>query len=923
MDYGYSCSCTDLTAVKEMASEIEKKWQDRWKNDKIFEPAVDESRKKFLITVPWPYTSGSLHVGHGRTYTLGDIIARYKRIMGFNVLFPMGFHQSGTPVLSIAQKIGRKDASTINLYTEYLSQYGEKNIQRIIESFSDPSAIAEYFSNAIINDFTLMGYSIDWSRKFTSAEPMYQDFVSWQFKKLNSKGFLTRGDYPLLFSIDDQNPVGEDDIKDGDTDKVTVEEFTAVKFMGKTFSMTAASLRPETIYGITNLWVSPRGNYHLISINGEKTVVSEKCMTKLTLQGRNITDNRKIGVAELLKEEVTVPITGKKIKVLSADFVDPDNATGIVYSVPAHSIMDYVALKEEDVHYIPDPIIEMPPNSESSVEKLVTKLGITSPSDQEKIAEATQVLYRDEFYSGIMNGLTPLEGKTVQEARTYVREQLIAQSLGFTLYETSRKAETRSGSEVVVAVIKDQWFIDYSRQDWKKESHELVDRMAFYPEYLKRIFHDAIDWLRQRPCARKRGLGTKLPMDTEWVIESLSDSTIYPAVYTNSPQLREIFNSSGSLNFDLIDSIFLDSSYAVEGRFHNMVVEAKRQWNYWYGVDLRLTTSPHISNHLSFYIMNHSALFSGSKLPVSIAISGTVTSKGAKIGKSKGNVVSLLDVVNHYSADIYRLFVAVGADIVTDLDWNEEDVGTNSRKIDQFVQILDAYSPDDGKLTYIEEWFVSSFYSRLKSFISEMDQYGIRHAYISIFHEVLNDLKYVERRGGRINLILTRILNHWLIALSPVMPHLCEEYWHRYISDSYVSLQVLPPIPEGYPDEDILRAEDYISRTIQDIREIIKATGIQPRSISIGVVADEIKKIFPLLIKGDMVLIPSEMRWVIPEFMKIRNLILQYDGDELFILNGNKDFLETTFSCPVNINKSAASRKGKNAWPGRPLIRLE
>ncbi|EQD78685.1 leucyl-tRNA synthetase, partial [mine drainage metagenome] len=323
------------------------------------------------------------------------------------------------------------------------------------------------------------------------------------------------------------------------------------------------------------------------------------------------------------------------------------------------------------------------------------------------------------------------------EARSYVREQLISLSLGFILYETSRKAETRSGSEVVVAVIKDQWFIDYSRQDWKEESHALVDRMTFYPEYLKRIFHDAIDWLRQRPCARKRGLGTKLPMDSGWVIESLSDSTIYPAVYTNSPQLRDIFNAFGSLNFDLVDSIFSDSAYVVEAGLQNTVLEAKRQWNYWYGVDLRLTTSPHISNHLSFYIMNHAALFSGHKLPVSISISGTVTSRGAKIGKSKGNVVSLLNVVQRYSADIYRLFVAVGADIVTDLDWNEDDVGTNSRKIDQFMQVLDSFSPDDGKLTYIEEWFVSSFFSRLRSFISEMDQYGIRQAYISIFHEVL------------------------------------------------------------------------------------------------------------------------------------------------------------------------------------------
>ncbi|EQD57624.1 hypothetical protein B1B_08699, partial [mine drainage metagenome] len=117
--------------------------------------------------------------------------------------------------------------------------------------------------------------------------------------------------------------------------------------------------------------------------------------------------------------------------------------------------------------------------------------------------------------------------------------------------------------------------------------------------------------------------------------------------------------------------------------------------------------------------------------------------------------------------------------------------------------------------------------------------------------------------------------------------------------------------------------EDYITRTIQDTREIIKATGMQPGSISISVVPDEIKKIFPLLVKGDMSSIPPDRKWIIPEFMKIRNLILQYDGDELSILNENKHFLETTFSCSISIEKSAASRRGKNAWPGRPLIHIQ
>ena len=204
-----------------------------------------------------------------------------------------------------------------------------------------------------------------------------------------------------------------------------------------------------------------------------------------------------------------------------------------------------------------------------------------------------------------------------------------------------------------------------------------------------------------------------------------------------------------------------------------------------------------------------------------------------------------------------------------------------------------------------------------------MDQYAIRHAYISIFHEVMNDLKYLERRGGRVNVVLQKIMRHWLIALSPVIPHLCEEYWHRHVSESYVSLEILPAIPDGYPDESVLKAEEYVNRIIQDIREIMKATGIEPKSIQVSVVPDEIRAIFPSLAKGDMSKVPQDMKWTIPEFMKIRNLISQFDGDEYSILESSKEYLESTFGCKVSVSRGRPDRRNKNAWPGRPLIRLE
>ncbi|MCL5874351.1 MAG: class I tRNA ligase family protein, partial [Candidatus Thermoplasmatota archaeon] len=238
-------------------SAIEEKWLSRWKNEKAFEPKPNG--KKFLLTVPWPYCNGALHIGHGRTYTVGDIVARYKRMRGFNVLYPMGFHISGTPVLAFSKKIEHGDQTTINLYKSYLELYGDDPSK--VSEFSVPSNIASYFSERIINDFTNMGFSIDWTRKFTSGEPIYNKFVEWQFRLLQEKKLIKIGDYPILYSAEEGNPVGEDDILEGDTDKVSITQFTGVFFYVGNDILLASTVRPETLDGVTNIFLNPEAQY--------------------------------------------------------------------------------------------------------------------------------------------------------------------------------------------------------------------------------------------------------------------------------------------------------------------------------------------------------------------------------------------------------------------------------------------------------------------------------------------------------------------------------------------------------------------------------------------------------------------------------------------------------------------------------------
>lgn len=903
-----------------MQEEIEAKWQKKWAESRLFEPRIDPRREKFMITVPWPYTSGSLHVGHGRTYTLGDIVARYKRSKGFNVLFPMGFHESGTPVLAIAQNIRKGQKSTLDQYREYLEQYGEKDVDSVLESFKEPSAIAVYFSNAIIHDFTRMGYSIDWNRRFRSAEPMFQEFVKWQFQKLNSLGHISRGDYPLLFSIDDDNPVGEDDIKDGDTDKVGIEEFTAVKFKTKGFSVIAGSLRPETIYGVNNLWMSDSGEYVLAQVNDEKIALSASAMEKLQHQKTDVKFLRKMSKNELLDSKYTVPLTGKKIWMFESKFVDTENATGFVYSVPAHSIWDYIALKDAKAELKFDKLISMQ-DPEMNVESLVSKFNIKSLDDKEALDQATQVLYKEEYYSGIMtDAVHRYSGQPASKAREAIRDELLADHDAIIFYETSRDAVTRSGSKVIVAVVKGQWFIDYSDTKWKGATHKLIDEMLFLPEYVRKAFHDSIDWLKQRPCARTRGLGTKLPFDDRWVIESLSDSTIYPAVYTNAPQLRKLLEAKGSLDPEMLDRIFLGRN-GIRSSILEETARAERA--YWYGIDLRITAPAHISNHLSFYLMNHVAIFNQKDYPKGILISGMVTSRGAKIGKSKGNVVSLVDIIEKYSADVYRMFVAVGADISTELDWNELDVSTTSKKLELFKLMMEDYEKEKVELRYIERWFLASFFAKYQSYVESMDKYSLRKGYVTIFHEVLNDLRYMESRGGRVNAVLGDIVRYWLVALSPVIPHIAEEYWHRHVENSFVSTAVLPTVATSMLNQNILRMQEYVENVASDIREIIKATGINPAKIEISVSPKQLFDFHNKMEENKTSEISSDLKSLIPDYMKNKKSIQDFGIEELEALKENLTSLKETFGCEVSADIAEISQKGKNAWPGRPAINLQ
>ncbi|MFX1598328.1 MAG: class I tRNA ligase family protein, partial [Promethearchaeota archaeon] len=292
--------------------EIETKWQMRWREAAAFEANPDPQRQKFYFTVPYPYANAPLHVGHGRTYTIGDIIVRYKRMKGLNVLWPMAAHVTGTPVFGVARRIQENDPEIIKEYQSHIALYSSKeDVKSILSTFTEPAVIARFFASVFEDDFRKLGYSIDWRRHFTTNDPEYRAFVTWQFLKLQKKGYITKGAYPILFCVSCGNAVGEDDLLEGADARIA--EYVAIKFPFQDGFLVAGTLRPETVFGVTNLWVNPTSTYMKLEVDQEFWYVAQPAAQKLVNQGHRAKRVEEIPGTELVGQTCKSPVDDKEI----------------------------------------------------------------------------------------------------------------------------------------------------------------------------------------------------------------------------------------------------------------------------------------------------------------------------------------------------------------------------------------------------------------------------------------------------------------------------------------------------------------------------------------------------------------------------------------------------------------------------------
>ncbi|MDW5548642.1 leucine--tRNA ligase [Methanosarcina sp.] len=953
--------------------EIEKKWQKKWNESHIFQAEPDK-REKFFITIPYPYLNGNLHAGHTRTFTIGDVVARHKRMLGYNVLYPMGFHVTGTPIVGLAELIANRDPQTMDVYERLHGIPGD-----ILPTLDTPEKIVDYFKRESEKAMRNIGYSIDWRRKFTTTDPTYKKFIEWQYIRLEEKGLIVKGSHPVKWCPNDNNPVEDHDILHGE--EATIVEYTLIKFRYKDLVLPCATLRPETTYGVTNLWVNPDVTYVKAKVtqgeNEEFWVVSKEAFRKLTFTDRTVEYIEDVPAKAIIGIKLTNPVTGDEVISLPASFVRPENGSGIVMSVPAHAPFDYLALRDlydadlseyginEDLRNIKlISLIKVPEFGEFPAKEIVESMGITSQKDP-KAEEATKIVYRREFHGGVLKELTgKYEGQAVSKIKDILTRDFVSSNAGETFYEFSEPVVCRCGTPCVVNMVKGQWFLNYSNPEWKAKVYKCLDQMRVIPEEYRVEFENKVDWLKDKACARRKGLGTRLPFDKEWLIESLGDSTIYMSYYVIARFIENGELKIENLTLSFFDYILLGKSdlaaaSADTGLSPELLEEIRRHFNYWYPVDLRSSGKDLVPNHLLFFLFHHVALFEEEKWPKALAVNGFVSLEGQKMSKSKGPILTMESAVSKYGADITRMYILSTAEQTQDADWQRTGIESARRQVDRFYSFANSVI-ESGKradlsteLKQIDRWILSRIQNYIRDTNAALYSIQTREAIQNSFFLLQNDVKWYQRRGGET--LLYYVLDNWVRLMSPFTPHLCEEIWEAMGHKDPISLAQYPLYNEDLIDDGAELAEEMIKGTLEDVEEIIRVTKMTPQKVHLYTapawkaeaircacemqlecsleVGTLIKK---LMANPDLKRfgkeIPKFVQKIVQEFKSGSadryEILTGPNIDEQTLLKESISFLEKEIGCLVEVHSADSpafdpEKKSRFAEPLRPAIYIE
>ncbi|VDK83810.1 unnamed protein product [Litomosoides sigmodontis] len=753
-----------------------------------------------------------------------------------------------------------------------------------IIKFTDASHWLDYFPQHCISDVRKMGLKVDWRRTFitTNRNPYYDSFVCWQFRKLREAKKIDFGKRYAIYSPSDGQPCMDHDRLTGEG--VGPQEYTLIKLKildplpeflsksGKNVFLVAATLRPETMYGQTNCYVHPDIEYSAFyagQTEDEVFVATKRAAKNMSYQEMTA-ENGKIRFVDGAEKILGKELIGLALKSPLAKYdriyalpmltIKDDKGTGIVTSVPSDSPDDFAALmdlkkkkalrekfnlKDDMVlPYEPIPVLNIPEYGEMAAVYLYEKMKIESQNDRDKLAEAKKEVYLKGFYDGIMV-VGKYAGQKISEVKKKVQEELIASGEAALFFEPEKKVISRSGDECVVALC-DQWYLNYGDEEWKKETKKALAQLNTYTEDVRRNLDATIDWLHEHACCRSYGLGSKLPWDPQYLIESLSDSTIYNAYYTVAHLLQggaidgSVVGPVGIKASDMVDDcwdyIFLNKPYNDKTMpvSESQLAMCRKEFLYWYPVDMRASGKDLLQNHLTYYLFNHVAIWKDQPdlWPRSIRANGHLLLNNEKMSKQTGNFLTLSETVMMFSADGMRISLADAGDYVEDanfvydmadaavlrlynlLTWSREMIALRERgDLRSGREFTFADCVFDNEMN-------SAIWKTRDSYEQTLFKEVLKHGFFE--YQSYRD-KYREYCGGDTEMHVDMVLK-WIetqaIILSPICPHISEQIWQILGKKGFVICARWPIAPR--PDDLTTKKAKFMDDTIRDFRLRLK-----------------------------------------------------------------------------------------------------
>ncbi len=815
------------------------RWQAAWAAAGLATGKRDPGREKFFALDAYPGTSGLLHVGHLRGYAYLDAFHRYHRALGHAVLFPFGVHASGLPAVTWAQKVKERDPAVLR----QLEDAGVPASEH--ERLTDPDYAAHFIGDSYRQVLRSLGALFDESTYVTTIDDDYRAFVSWQMRTLRALGCVGQAAYfaavcPVCgpLAVD---PSETDLSSGGDAETV---HFVLVPFRlddGRT--LLAATLRPETVFGVTNLWLSPGSELVVWHRGSEEYLVARAGAERLVEQhGGRV--GHPLPTEDLLGRTVGVPFVDRKVPILGSALVDPAIGTGVVMSVPAHAPADAAAVAalppaQRATLTAPPILIEvdgaaalsaseqaLQEGTGTPAERALRATGATGLADRPAVDAASERLYRLEFVRGRMV-VPPFAGVAVREARETVTRQLREAGSSFELQEFSKPVICRNGHAVVIRRVPDQWFLRYGDADWKRTTRARLAELTTWPPEYGRELSGILDWFDDRPCTRKgRWLGTPLPFDPTWVVEPIADSTFYMAYF-----LVRRFVASGRLATTQLTDAFFDRVFRGIGPGEPSVPaalqdEVREEFLYWYPLDLNIGGKEHKNVHFPVFLYTHARL-APDRFPRGIFVHGWVTGRSGdkiskkEVGSAVGAIPPLGDAFARWGPDPLRLYYVTAAVPSSDVEWDPESVDAAADRLRDVQRLVRESAGTGAGPPELDAWLGSQLHRLLGRCRSSMDALDIRGFSEEVYVTLPALVRRYYARGGAPGELTDRVGRVWIRLLALVTPHVAEELGEGRFRGLVAEERF--PVAEEFPLAPAAEArEEFLDRVEEDLRAVLR-----------------------------------------------------------------------------------------------------